>query len=319
MKRFVIAGAVALWAVAWAASSPAEVMMGAHVGTPQDPDWQAEFVGLETSIGRPLAIDSDYADWAAFPDSPRIRWDIQTGHLPMQSWRVLFQDTDPNSCATAAAINAGTYDTQLGRQAAELKAFGAPILVRFNYEMTDNQENTCFTGFPILQNMALAGQEFILAWRHVVGRFRAVGATNVKWVWAPGGDAYVKNYWQLFYPGDAYVDWIAIDEYNMVDALASFATDPNILQFYAAMSSNGKPLMISENGALEDSTLDPDPQTYWLNTAHTYLKAHPAITAFVYWDNDQTPPPPPYQGSGYVLEGLGLAAFKAMANDPYFN
>lgn len=319
MPRYLLAALAAASAVLYAPSVPAGVMMGAHVGSPGDKNWQTEFVALETSVGRKLAIDSDYDDWAEFPDTTRIRWDIQTGRLPMQSWRVLFQNSNPNACATAAAITNGVYDVQLAKQAAAAKALRGTILVRFNYEMTDNKENTCFTGFPIDQNLTLAGQRYILAWKHVVDKFRAAGATNVKWVWAPGAGAYTKNEWQLFYPGATYVDWIGVDDYNKVDTPASFATDPGIPQFYAAMPALGKPLMISETAAYNDPTLNPDAQTLWINTARDFLRTRPAITAFIYWDNfAQAPPPPPYTGSGYVLQGMGLAAFKSMANDPYF-
>ena len=153
--------------------SDAQVMVGAHVGSPGDANWQYEFAGLETQLGRSLAIDSDYANWASFPDTPRLKWDVQTGHVAMQSWRIEFSETNPNSCATAAAINAGVYDTQIMRQARAVKAVGGVVLVRFNYEMTDNEENTCFTGFPVNDNMPLAAREFVTAWRRVVSEFRS--------------------------------------------------------------------------------------------------------------------------------------------------
>lgn len=68
--------------------------------------------------------------------------------------------------------------------------------------------------------------------------------------------------------------------------------------------------------------MNPDPQTVWINSARTYLESHPKISAYVYWDStaaDHVLPPPPYQGTGYLLSGAGLSAFKVMANDPYFN
>jgi len=296
----------------------AQVMVGVHANPPGT-GWQADITAVESQIGRKLAIDSDYDNWATFPDTAHIKWDLQTGHLPMQSWNPLFNDDNVNACATAAAINAGTYDTQLMQQAQAAKALGGTILVRFNYEMTDNQDNTCFTGFPITNNLALAAQEFVSAWRHVVGRFRAAGATNVQWVWAPGIGAYQQGIWQMFYPGDAYVDWIAIDMYNKTLTPGSFSTQPGLAQFYSGASTHGKPLMISENAGYQDSSENPDPQTEWIQTARTYIKAHPAITAYVYWDTYlQVPPPPPYSDAGYILQGPGLQAFKALANDPYF-
>jgi hypothetical protein len=311
------------WAVAVASilaivdcePSVAQVVLGAHVGNPGDPNWQSEFTGLESQIGRALAIDSDYADWAVFPDEPRLKWDVQTGHTPMQSWRVEFTESEPITCATAAEIDAGVYDKQLTQQARAVKAVGGAVLIRFNYEMTDNQENTCFTGFDVDTNLPLAAKEFITAWRHVVGQFRAAGAANAQWVWAPGRGAYQTGIASMFYPGAAYVDWIAIDMYNKTDNPMPFGGSQGVNQFYTWASTQGKPLMISENGAYNDPRQSPGPQSEWITTATSWIKARPALKAYVYWDSlPPTPPPPPT----YHLQGQGLEAFKAMANDPYF-
>jgi hypothetical protein len=50
------------------------------------------------------------------------------------------------------------------------------------------------------------------------------------------------------------------------------------------------------------------------------LKDHPVIKAFVWWNQKGKWKRlnPNYGGSGYVLTGPGLAAFKSMADDPYF-
>ncbi len=303
-----------------AGAATAGVMLGAHVGYESSKTSQADFVALESKIGRKLAIDSDYEDWEAFPDISRVDWDVRNGRQSLLSWRVVFQGGKPIRCATAVAITAGTYDTQLARQAAAIKALRVPVLVRFNYEMTDNAENTCFTGFPVRQNLPLAGARYIAAWKHIVDAFRNAGASNAKWVFAPSADAYEKGHWTLFYPGATYVDWMAADQYNKTDVPASFATDTGVIAFYDAAAPLGKPLMISETGANNDPKLNPDAQTLWLTTLRTFYKTHPSLAAFVYWDNPggflQTHPN--YGGSGYVLQGAGLAAFQAIASDPYF-
>ena len=317
-KRLFVAlcGAAAL---ASGGAARAQAMLGVHLGNPSLQSGEALVLSLEGALGRNIAIDSDYENWGTFPDTGRVQWDIQQGLLPMQSWRIEFSDLDPNTCATAKAINAGVYDTQIIRQARTIRSLGAPVLIRFNYEMTDNAENTCFTGFPVNNNWPLAGQEFVSAWRHVVGLFRAAGATNAVWVWAPGAGSYVEGSWPYFWPGAAWVDWIGIDDYNKVDTPSSFATDPGIPQFIPAVGGLGKPLMVSENGALEDPNMNPDAQTRWVETARTYIKAHPQIKAYVYWDTEGAIlPPPPYDGTGYILKGAGMVAFKALANDPWF-
>ncbi len=323
MLRFGVVVSSALAFAVSVQSAHAGAMIGAHVGFPGDPNYAAKIDELESQIGKKFAIDAEVLNWETFPDIQHVRWDAQTGHLPVQSWRVVFSNSNPNACATAAAIIAGTYDTLLAQQAAVLRSFGGKILVRFNQEMTDNPENTCFTGFPVSQNVPLAGQEFISAWRHVVAKFRANGATNVQWVWCPGAGAFWQNIWSYFYPGPSWVDWVGIDDYNPVDTPASFATDPGIPEFITAGATLGKPMMIADTGAFQDPTANPDAQTTWISTAHTFVKAHPQIQAFIYWDaqsdNNIKEPPPPYAGTGYVLSGTGKTAFKAMANDPYFN
>jgi beta-mannanase len=78
------------------------------------------------------------------------------------------------------------------------------VFVRFAHEMNDPyrypwgpQHNT--------------KEEFIAAWRHVVERFRAAGAGNVIWVWSPH---VAYEYWDLYYPGDEFVDWAATGVLN---------------------------------------------------------------------------------------------------------
>src|SRR5438034_11485050 len=54
--------------------------------------------------------------------------------------------------------------------------------------------------------------DLIAAYRHVHDRFALAGATNVQFVWN-------VNFWNYsgvdqrdFYPGDAYVDWMAVED-----------------------------------------------------------------------------------------------------------
>ena len=320
MKRFAFAlCAGAALACAGMYGVSAKVMFGAHVGRQFDPNWKADFEAFERAIGRKLDIDNDQEDWAVMPNSPRIKWDIANHRLPMISWTIAFHKATPEmGCATARAILSGTYDRQIDQQARAVKAFAVPILIRFNYEMTGTRVNACFQGFDVEDNPSRAGTTYVSVWKYVVSRFRSAGATNVKWVWAPGEKAYETGRWRLFYPGSGDVDWIGIDDYNKGDRPRSFADDPGISAFYTATSGMGKPLMVAETGAVSDPGQRPDPQTLWLTTAHTFLKTHPAIKAFVWWNNPGKLKQmnPDFAGAGYVLEGSGLAAFKAMANDP---
>ena len=79
--------------------------------------------------------------------------------------------------------------------------------------------------------------------------------------------------------------------------------------------------MMSETAGNNDPRLSPDAQVLWLNTLEAFFKAKPALMALVYW-NDQgqyLQANPGYGGSGYTLQGSGMATFKTIANDPYFH
>ena len=324
MKRFItLLTSLTVALLACAGARAGGVMLGVHVGAQHDPRSQDKFEAFEKMIGRKMAIDNDHEDWAVFPNTDRVRWDRANGRRTMISWRIIFQRANPaKGCATGDAIVAGTYDAQLRKQAEQIKALGPPaVMVRFNYEMTNNEENTCFNGSPVKANLAAAGVKYVAAWKHVVDVFRKAGATNIEWVWAPGHKAYEDGHWKLFYPGNDYVDWIGIDNYNKLNVARSFATDPGMLAFYAATSGMGKPLMVAETGAVSDPQKNPDAQTLWLQTAREFLKTHPQIKAFCWWQNlgKLKREDPNYRGSGYELQGPGLEAFKEMARDPYFN
>jgi hypothetical protein len=88
------------------------------------------------------------------------------------------------------------------------------------------------------------------------------------------------------------------------------------------MSPRGKPLMISETAANNDPKQNPDPQTTWVTAIHSALPTlYPAIRAFIWWNEAGSAylnQYPDYGGTGYQLVGRGLAAFKSLANDPYF-
>lgn len=113
----------------------------------------------------------------------------------------MFNCLNPNARATGVPISAGAYDARIDAQAAAAKAFGSTLLVRYNYETANNIENTCYAYFAITTaNGAQAGWIYIAAWRHIIGRLRAVGATYVKWLWPPGAQAWTDGIRKYFYP-----------------------------------------------------------------------------------------------------------------------
>src|SRR5207302_7933319 len=92
--------------------------------------------------------------------------------------------------------------------------------------------------------------DFIPAWRHVHDIFVHRGATNVIWVWCPVSGDFANGRAQSYYPGGAYVDWIASDGFSFWPVQNSpggrwRSLEEIFSSFYAWGVTKGKPLMIA--------------------------------------------------------------------------
>jgi beta-mannanase len=89
-----------------------------------------------------------------------------------------------------------------------------------------------------------------MAWRHVFYIFQEERVDNVVWVWAPHPS---YKYFDTFYPGDDYVDYVGLGVLNFGTAVTwskwwgfkdLFGKD------YPALSKFNKPIMLAEFGSL---------------------------------------------------------------------
>lgn len=301
---------------------------------------ESDVLGLETAIGRKIVIDNQYSNWADFSTvipPAQAAWDIAGSRIPMISWKTSYPGHSPG-CATWSAIVTGAYDAQLIDQAAAIQALGGTVMIRWHYEMEHPQGGDCFYDVDVNADPVTAGAEYVAAWQHVVDLFRAHSVTNVQWVWAPGADAFSDKFgnpdvlWQDFYPGDPYVDWIGVDVYNKSwTAVLPILTYAPFVNFYNQTVGTGKPLMLSETGAIgpdpqmdsngvgcagSDGGLTLSPQRKWISSAADKFKTQfSAIKGYVYWSSSGT-----RDGtcSNYILRGDGLTAFTNMGAATYF-
>lgn len=216
-------------------------------------------------------------------------------------------------------VNSGARDAAITTRAQALAALGKPVFLRWDIEM--NIESYGYESTPAYA--AANGPTFIAAWQRVYGLFQAAGATNVAFVWCPNsngpGD---PNGWRPFYPGDAYVDWVAVDAYNFGNSaspagsvwqtyyqvLNAFVTDYKA-NFGGAMVTP-KPLMVGEGGSVEGG----GSKTWWLTDMSGYLRTN-GFKALTYYNTNQSS-----TGNNYRFDSSTNAAqaFKEIAQHPYF-
>ena len=300
---------------------PQGALFGMHT-IPDQSAKDASGMGItqrEQLLGRTMDIDNHYYTCLQPVPSFRESWDIQQGRIPLVSW---------GRTCDKAQVASGAMDAELGKVADGLKALGAPFFLRWSWEGDGNQ-NQGTSGDP---------KTYIAAWRHLHDLFAAHGVTNAIWVWCPvsldfyppagqtssdptlASDHAINGIGaQPYYPGDDVVDWMCADGYAWGPGLASASRQEPFQElfqaFYNWAAPHNKPMMVGETGAMENN---PGDKANWFTAMYQSTKQHfPLIRAFLYfdvvgatnanydWQIDTTPG--------------ALAAFKAMANDPYFN
>lgn len=250
------------------------VLFGAEVGKHGTETFAAAQVRAEEAVGRKLDLDRIYRQWDAPQPDPVAVADVRRGRVPLLSIRPQRNDGTRIPWATVAS---GSLDADIRAQADGLKQLGTPLFLIFHHE-ADIEGGY---GTPV---------EFVAAWRHYVQVFRDDGVTNVSFVWnlVPAsftGDAARGT---AMYPGDDWVDWMAVDAYNWFGCTAGTAPGwrslaDAIASWAAWAQPHGKPLMLAEWGSVEDPA-QAGRKAQWLRDALDAPRRWPQLKAMSYFD-----------------------------------
>ena len=275
---------------------------------------------LEAQIGRKLETVRVFETWEQeFPD-PFHEW-LREGE------RTLIMSVKParnnGSVITwrelADAAPGSQVDGQVRSWARRVRDFDAPIYVTLHHEPEASA------------NLEYGDDsDFIDAWRHWVEVFRAEGATNARFMWittdyghaVPTND---RRYAPKWYPGDAWVDAMAIDAYNwhvcrpgQDNAWKTLAQIIEPFREYGALHPT-KPLWLAEWASWEDPAVQ-NRKAHWIDEA-SVLFAQPEYAQFVgvnYFDAQATNEDFPDCNWRVDTTPSSLDSFAAMANDPFW-
>ncbi len=244
--------ALALGAAASAPAASASIQLGAYYreapGSAQKLDEYANLVGQRPAIvmwyrgfDQPLMYSGEIANLAARGSTPMVSLepvDINGTDIPLSQ------------------IAAGNYDTYIHKAASVAKAWGGRIMIRFAYEMNLSPG----AGIPWGGGPGAVGgntpSDYIAAWRHVVSIYRADGASNAEFVWAPNIDDGGIPFTQYF-PGDEWVNEVGLDGYNWGSAFEStghkwLSLGDTFASSYATLTQmSTKPVIFTETASAE--------------------------------------------------------------------
>lgn len=141
------------------------------------------------------------------------------GRIPSLTWLPEIGDNRRECKPDETGISdilSGKYDIYIDNFAQDVKDFESTIYIDFLHELNAGW----YTWSGAKNGGNISGVEKVVStWKYVVKRFRDLNVNNVKWIWSVHEDNYnvpkdewnnIKNYW----PGDEWVDFIAIDGFN---------------------------------------------------------------------------------------------------------
>ncbi|MFZ0388882.1 MAG: glycosyl hydrolase [Calditrichia bacterium] len=155
------------------------------------------------------------------------------------------------------------YDMVLENLAIFFKEIEIPVFLRLGYEFGGN-------GFGYKYNP----QDYVSAWQHIVTYFREAKVNNVAFVW---NNLDEMNY-MSFYPGDEYVDWWAINIFDLTPERKN-----QIINFVVDADRHRKPVMIAESTPREIGTANGiQAYSLWFKPYFDLIDNYPQIKAFCY-------------------------------------
>ncbi len=225
-----------------------------------------------------VTIEQLYRPWTAagareiVEEVREVRTRRRVPLIGLEPWPFVWAGMD--EAALFADVVAGAYDAPI-RQACSALGREAPqvVLVRWGHEMDLLGRFPWSTGDP---------QGFVAAYRHFVDTCRGTGATNLRYVWSPGGDVSLQEYW----PGAAYVDYVGLTTLGFgawdVDRGAA---RPNTFREifetkYGLVQGYGKPVLVCEFA----STGPAAHQQRWVAEAGEAFGAYPLLQGVVYFN-----------------------------------
>jgi hypothetical protein len=210
-----------------------------------------------------------------------------------------------------ADIANGLHDANIISHAQSMRDFGQPIFLRFAHEMNGNWYPWAGTTNG---GSTSGAANYIAAWRHVHDIFVAQGAANVVWIWCVNQNdspAEPWNHWTNYYPGDGYVDWVAVDAYNWGTSNGGWRSMGSLLNTsayndYAAT----KPIMVAETSSNEAG----GNKAQWIYDLGGAIRNNfPSVEAVVWFDKSGT-------SDNWAIDSsaASLDAYRSVGQDSYF-
>ena len=160
------------------------------------------------------------------------------------------------------------------------------------------------------------------AYRYVVDRVRAAGAKNIIWVFHIQNYSYPSDEWNQpkeYYPGDDYVDWLAMSAYGKQFRHEKWVSASDVMTYayddLCAINSN-KPVMLAEWGIGEFPKVGD--KAVWIAEAFQIMKRFSRLKAAVFWSERWENDDGTYSNLRVTSSPRALEAYRRGVADPFW-
>ena len=250
--------------------------------------------------------------------------------IPLVYWspwdKPYVEDRGPDRFSLDAIV-AGKWDAYIDSWATQAKAFGRPIFVAWGLEMNGTWfpwSGYFYGGGKQLSKGIYAGPDlYKKAYRYVVDRVRANGAQNIIWVFHVQDYSYPLDEWnglKAYYPGDDYVDWLAMSAYGKQFQRNKWVSASDVMTYaykdLCSINSN-KPIMFAEWGIGEFP--DSGNKAQWIMDAFQLMKTRfPRLKAAVFWSERWENDDDSYSNLRVTSSPQALEAYRTGVADPFW-
>lgn len=252
--------------------------IGAWLGEAPTTDAISKFQSLQQ---RNLDTIMFYIDWSTNFNSIKdsymnpIYSNGSTAIITWEAWGLSNQD-----------ITDGKKDSYIKNMAQSMKSYNKEIWINLMHEANGN-----WYDWAVGDSKVNTNETYIAAYRHVVNIFRQEGAFNVKFIFCVNSSSCGEGSSFLgHYPGDAYVDMVAMDGYNWGTTQSWGSTWQSFDQIYAncykTMCQVDKPILITEMSSTETG----GNKAQWITDTYKTIRSNYPRIKVVSWfgENKET-------------------------------
>jgi hypothetical protein len=271
----------------------------------------ADVLAYENAAGKTAAWVYFSHNWyhgRAFPTGTAT-WIRSHGSIP---YIRLMLRSDPygdraDPVYSLSRILSGVFDNDLRAWCAGARSFGTRLIAEYGVEVNgewfpwngkwNGGGTTTGYGDPTQPD---GPERFRDTYRRIIQTCHNEGADNITWVFHVNDGDWPGVSWNRFekyYPGNAYIDWLAVSSYGAQTPLDDYwpifrESLDDVYPRLAALSST-KPIIVAEFGVTSGNPLGN--QATWAKNALTDLTGFrwPRIIAFSWWNewwqNDENP------------------------------